>query len=273
MDLIVDCSNEQPSERFWFEGDNLFSPLERRKGLPIGNLTSQWFANWYLNDLDHYVTSNLGIGSYVRYCDDFILLSNSKQQLKNALDNIRSFLATKKRLKVHENKAFIRPVRAGLTFVGYRMWPTHRFLKKENIRRFRRRVRWMKTAYSALLIEWKDVKSRLDSWLGYCKHANVRNLVRKLSKHWKFKRGETENGRCHPRRQLEQQCNKLSVNLPQQQRTIESQQQHRIPFSPALSERQNVSALNRTVQGLCECGIESPGFIPALAWSEVDGRS
>ena len=78
MDMIVDYSNEQESTVSWFEGDDLFSPLERRHGLPIGNLTSQWFANWMLNDLDHYVSSHLGVGSYVRYCDDFILLHNER---------------------------------------------------------------------------------------------------------------------------------------------------------------------------------------------------
>jgi retron-type reverse transcriptase len=273
MDLIVDRSNEQSSGLAWFEGDDLFSPVERRKGLPIGNLTSQWFANWYLNDLDRYVTSGLDIGAYVRYCDDFILLSNNRPKLNEALAQVRRFLAEEKRLKLHENKVFIRPVSAGLTFVGYRIWPTHRLLKKANIRGFRRRVAWMKRAYAASVIGWKDVKSRLDSWLGYCKHADARRVIRKLSQDWKFKRGETENGGCYPRRQLEQQCNQLPVNLSEQQRTIESQQQHRIPFGPALSERQKMSAPNRTVHGLCERGIESPGFIPELASSEGDRLS
>ena len=58
----------------WFPGDDLWTPLERRRGLPIGNLTSQWFANWFLNDLDHTVTSRLGARGYVRYCDDMVLL-------------------------------------------------------------------------------------------------------------------------------------------------------------------------------------------------------
>jgi retron-type reverse transcriptase len=65
IDLIVDCSNAQEPVLDYFPGDDLFGPVSRRKGLPIGNLTSQWFANWMLNDLDHWVTSHLGIGSYV----------------------------------------------------------------------------------------------------------------------------------------------------------------------------------------------------------------
>src|SRR5262249_29303684 len=74
MDRLVDGSNEQEAGLGGFAGDDLFAPIERRRGLPIGNLTSQWFANWFLDDLDHLVTSRLKVGGYVRYCDDFVLL-------------------------------------------------------------------------------------------------------------------------------------------------------------------------------------------------------
>src|SRR5207302_907377 len=124
----------------------LFSPVARRRGLPIGNLTSQWFANWVLNDLDHFVTSDLRIGAYVRYCDDFILLHDSREALKEAAGRVREHLAGS-RLSLHERKLFIRPVGAGLTFVGYRLWANHRLLRKSNVRAFRRRVRWMRRAY------------------------------------------------------------------------------------------------------------------------------
>jgi RNA-directed DNA polymerase len=62
MDLIVDGSNEQPAPLAWFPGDDLFTPAERRRGLPIGNLTSQWFANWALTGLDHFITGHLRLG-------------------------------------------------------------------------------------------------------------------------------------------------------------------------------------------------------------------
>ena len=74
MDLIVDGSNEQEPVLDWFAGDGLFTPTERRRGLPIGNLTSQWFANWYLTGFDHFVTSHMRCGAYVRDCDDLLLL-------------------------------------------------------------------------------------------------------------------------------------------------------------------------------------------------------
>jgi len=263
MDLIVDSSNKQEPILKWFDGDDLFTPLYRRKGLPIGNLTSQWFANWFLNDLDHYITSRLGIGGYVRYCDDFILLHNDRTMLKDTITKIRKHV-NGKRMFLHERKVSIRPVRAGLTFVGYRIWPTHRLLKKENVRRFRRRLRWMKIAYAQRILDWSDVKLRLDSWLGHAKHADTKKLVRILSKNWKFKRDGTVKVSCSSRRQLEQQCQQLPRSEPQQQHARQSQQQHRFSCCLALSIHLGRQAQNRTVYGLCERGIESPGSVPEL---------
>lgn len=261
MDMIVEHSNEQESAVSWFEDDDLFSPFERRRGLPIGNLTSQWFANWMLNDLDHYVSSHLRIGSYVRYCDDFILLHNERGILNDAMEKIKDFLDSK-RMRMHGRKLFIKPVRAGLTFVGYRIWPTHRLVRKDNIKRFRRRIRWIRNAYSQGMIDWDDIKPRLDSWMGHVKHTDSKRLLIRLSREWIFKRDGTINGSCSSRRQLVQQCQQLSGSKPQQQQPGQSEQQQRVSYCPALSVDINNQARNRTVYGLCERGIESPGFIP-----------
>lgn len=272
MDLIVDNSNHQPSGICWFEGDDLFTPQDRRKGLPIGNLTSQWFANWYLNGLDHFITSHLGFGAYVRYCDDFILLSDDKGKLNKGLVEIRQYLSSL-RLKLHPNKLFIRPTQSGITFVGYRIWPHCRKVKKSNIRAFRRRVRWMKWAYANEFLEWKEVASRLNSWMGYVKHADATFLVKQLSRQWIFKRDRVESASCYPRRQLEQQHNQLCRDLPEQQHADESQQQHRISFCHALSKIHDFPAGNCRIQGFCECGIESPDSIPVLGTLRSDSQS
>jgi retron-type reverse transcriptase len=272
MDLIVDSSNDQPRQLCWFDGDDLFTPLRRRRGLPIGNLTSQWFANWYLNGLDHYITSHLGIGRYIRYCDDFILLGNDKEQLKDAAGQIERYLASV-RLRLHRNTLFIRPAKAGMTFVGYRIWPTHRLLKKQNIRNLRRRIRWMKDAYSRGILEWKDVKLRLDSWLGHAKHADTRILVKRLSREWKFRRDRAVNRLCSSRRQLEQQRQQLPCGKPQQQQPEQPEQQQRVSSFPALSRESCDSARNRAIYGLCERGIESPGSVPELRFSKLYYRS
>jgi retron-type reverse transcriptase len=192
MDLIVDGSNAQESVVEWFDDDDLFAPAERRRGLPIGNLTSQWFANWMLNGLDHFVTSELGMGAYVRYCDDFIILGDDRASLQGVAAEISRYLSGR-RLRLHEEKVSVRPVQAGLTFVGYRIWPTHRLLRKENVRHFRRRVRWMKRAYACGRVLWQDIKPRLISWMGHAHQADSRRLVGRLSREWVFSRDGANN--------------------------------------------------------------------------------
>lgn len=262
MDLIVDHSNPQETVLRWFPGDDLFTPLARRQGLPIGNLTSQWFANWQLTGLDHYVTSGLRIGGYVRYCDDFILLHNDRGLLREALQEIRKWLAGL-RLELHDTKAFVKPVRAGLTFLGYRIWPTHRLLRKDNVRRFRRRVRWMRKAYARRAINLCDIKPRLISWVAHARHANSRRLLRRLSREWTFKRDGADRARCSSGRLVEQQQREQpALCEPQRQQPGQSEQQHRASIGPALSEIFRFQARNRRVQGPGGCGLESPGSVP-----------
>jgi hypothetical protein len=237
MDLIVDSSNAQEPVTEWFDGDDLWTPGSRRRGLPIGNLTSQWFANWMLTPLDYFVTRELGIGAYVRYCDDFVLLHDDAEALEDAARKVRGFLASR-RLRLHEGKLSIRPTRAGLTFVGFRTWATHRLLRKENTRRFRRRVRWMRRAYADREIDADTVQPRLVSWAGHAKQANSARLLRRIGREWVFVRGEGHNVACSARRLVEQQSAELPRRVSQQQRAGQPEQQHRVPSVPALSRPQ-----------------------------------
>ena len=186
-DTIIDHSNDQDDATHWFPGDDLFTPIERRRGLPIGNLTSQWLANLYLNDLDHFVTSYLGLGAYVRYCDDFIVLTNDRSRLKVATEAIGDRLA-RDRLRLHPHKLHIRPVGHGTTFCGYRIWPTHRTIRKENLRAMRRRVGWMQRAYASSEIEWPEVRQRIASWIGHAGQADSRRLIERCCQEWVFTR-------------------------------------------------------------------------------------
>lgn len=257
MDRIVDSSNEQRAEPAWFPGDMLLTPVERRRGLPIGNLTSQWFANWFLDGLDHFVTSGCGLGAYVRYCDDFIILDDDPSRLWETLTAIRRYLASM-RLALHEPRAHVRPVTAGLTFVGYRCWATHRLLRKRNVRVFRRRVTWMKREYARGHIQWDAVKARLASWIGYAQRANSRRLLRRLSREWVFSRAEVKDMSCHPRRRVEQQRHEQPDHQPEHEHVDQSEQQHWVPFGPALSLDARHRSGNHAVYGLREGGVESP---------------
>ena len=129
----------------------------------------------------------MGLGGYVRYCDDFIVLHDDREVLDQAAATVREYLATL-RLRVHEGKIQVKPSRRGLTFVGYRLWAGHRLVRKSNVREFRRRVRWMRRAYAAGLIGWDDIKPRLASWVGHARQADSQRLLRRLSLEWKFTR-------------------------------------------------------------------------------------
>src|SRR5262249_9952400 len=87
---IIDHSNPQEEVALWFPGDELFTPGGRRRGLPIGNQTSQFFANVFLDPLDHFVKDNLGAGGFVRYCDDFLVFADDKSFLVAALPRVKA---------------------------------------------------------------------------------------------------------------------------------------------------------------------------------------
>src|SRR5262249_44646422 len=137
---ILDHSNAQEPVQDWFAGDDLFTPGERRRGLPLGNQTSQFFANVYLDPLDHLVKDRLRAGGYVRYVDDFLVFSDDKKQLAGLREHLKDFLSGL-RLRLHPAKNVVFPVTAGIRFLGYRVYPTHRLLVKDNVWRFRRRLR------------------------------------------------------------------------------------------------------------------------------------
>ncbi len=185
LDLIVDGSNQQEAVPAWFPGDDLWSPLERRRGLPIGNLTSQWLANWFLNDLDHLMCGLPGVTGFVRYCDDFVILGQTRANVREGLEQASAFLATR-RLRLHTERLVLTPVKAGLTFVGYRIFPTKRLLPMENVRKLCRRVRWMRKAWKRRQIDRDEIAKRLVSWFGHARPAQSERLIAKLSFLWRM---------------------------------------------------------------------------------------
>ena len=190
-ELIIDGSNAQEPVVQFFADDELFTPHERRRGLPIGNMTSQFWANVYLHGLDNFVKRGLGWRGYVRYVDDFLLLGDDKQELWAARAAIIRYLE-RLRLSIHEERAQVRPVARPTRFLGYRCWPTHRFLTKENIRRFRRRGRLLQREYALGAKTWEQVKASLAAWNAHAATANGWNLRRRVLGRMKFTRGPVE---------------------------------------------------------------------------------
>lgn len=175
IDMIIDNSNSQEPVFDVFPGDDLFTPLERKKGIPIGNLTSQIFANIYLNPFDHYIKETLGCKAYIRYVDDFVIFGNDKNELWQVLSQCRTFLA-QFRLVLHPKKSEIFPTHDGVGFLGHRVFPDFRLLKKQNLKRFKRRFRknWM--IYKEGIMSEKDFIVRFNSWQGHACFAKTWKL-------------------------------------------------------------------------------------------------
>jgi retron-type reverse transcriptase len=171
----------------YFPGDDLFTPLHRKRGLPIGNLTSQFFANVYLDGFDHYVKEDLGCKCYIRYMDDMVVFDDSKSRLGELRKALLARLG-KLRLRVHLNKAQIWPVQQGTDWLGYRVYPTHRRVRRSNIKRFRKRLQLLAGAYHRGEIELKKVKASITSWLGHVKHADSYHLRQRVLGETAFQR-------------------------------------------------------------------------------------
>lgn len=175
IDTILDNSNPQEPVLHYFPNDDLFSPMMQPQGLPMGNLTSQFFANVYLNPLDHYLKDTLGVSAYVRYVDDFVLFSHSKTQLHQYKQAIVAFLH-RLRLCIHPRKSVVLATRGGLSFLGQKIYPTHRLLLGANVQRFYRRLRKRIRAFRQQRISVTQLECSLNAWRGHAQHAHTHRL-------------------------------------------------------------------------------------------------
>jgi retron-type reverse transcriptase len=202
--LIIGHSNAQEEVQDWFTGDDLFAPAERRRGLPIGNQTSQFFANVYLDPLDHFLTDRLRVGGYVRYVDDFVIFAGAKRELAAVRDRAAEFLGGL-RLRLHPDKSVIFPTRQGIRFLGYRVYRTHLGLVPENVRRFRRRLRDLQREYACYQITFAEARGRIISWTGHARQADTYRLRKRLFLEHRFRRAAAVAPRV-ARGRLQQSC-------------------------------------------------------------------
>jgi len=175
IDVIIDHSNEQEPVGQYFEGDELLTPCLRRHGLPIGNLTSQLWANVYLDGLDHAMTAVFGGRRYLRYVDDIAVFSDSLEELEEARARLAGLLAPL-RLRLHPVKTAISEVRHGVNFLGFRFFPDRIRLRQENLRRARTRMNAMRAAYRRGSVTWKDVRNSLESWNAHVAYGDTWRL-------------------------------------------------------------------------------------------------
>ncbi len=188
LDRIIDSSPRGSLEPSYFPSDDLFTPFDRRIGIPIGNLTSQFFANLYLDDFDHYNKQVLRIRPYVRYVDDMVVLDHDKTRLAEIRAAVRERLALD-RLWLHPRKAHISPVADGLNLLGYVVYPARRRLRSDNGHRFARKFRDMAKAYWVGRLEWARVVASTQSWIGHAQYADMEGLRRAIFSQAVFARG------------------------------------------------------------------------------------
>jgi RNA-directed DNA polymerase len=155
---------------------------EKKTGMPIGNLTSQFFANVYLNELDYFVKHDLRVKYYIRYVDDFVILHKSKEQLELWKNDIDSFLRKRLKLELHPQKSKIINLSNGVDFVGFRNFFHFKLPRKRNIRKMINRIE----SYNKNEITYSNLMIIFQGWQAYVKWSNSynirKNILRKIAK-------------------------------------------------------------------------------------------
>jgi RNA-directed DNA polymerase len=157
-----------------------FSSGKSGVGIPLGNLTSQLFANVYLNKLDRFVKNKLKIKHYIRYADDFVILSENKKWLKQQIKPIQEFLYNGLKLELHPDKVFIRKYRQGIDFLGYVALPRYTVLRTKTKRRILRKLKQKKLKFANGDISEESFNQSLQSYLGILKHCKGHKIRKRI---------------------------------------------------------------------------------------------
>lgn len=156
------------------------------KGLPLGNLTSQLFANLYLNELDQFVKHNLHIKPFIRYMDDMLIFGNNKKYLLATAFQIGKYCNDKLELEIHRKCFQVLPVKNGVAFLGFKIFPFYRKVIPKGINRFRNRLKQLQSDYTNNKVELKHVSMSIQSSLSFLKFGDTESLRKELMKNLKF---------------------------------------------------------------------------------------
>jgi retron-type reverse transcriptase len=153
-----------------------FRTDQTQRGIPLGNVTSQLFANIYLHELDLFVKHELRESYYLRYCDDFIFLSHNENHLKSLIDPIREFLKNRLRLELHPSKIVLKKLSQGIDFIGYVLFPKHTLVRTRTKQRMFKKLREAEKLYLKEEISRESLDQTVQSYLGILSHANQHTL-------------------------------------------------------------------------------------------------
>ncbi len=176
---LIENSNRQDDAFFYFRGDTLFSPFEQKKGIPLGNLTSQFFGNLYLNPFDHFIKEQLRVKGYIRYVDDTLYFSNTYEELKAIIGKIEDFLVAY-RLKIHPLKIKLGETKKGFIFLGNKVFKTHFRLTSKAIRRGRKRLKKVRYAYNYGNLDLAQAKNKIFGTIGFFSMGSNAKMIDEL---------------------------------------------------------------------------------------------
>lgn len=150
------------------------------KGIPLGNVTSQLFANIYLNELDQFIKHRVKIKYYLRYCDDFVILGENKEHLTNLIPLVNNFLKEKLKLNLHSDKIIIRKYHQGIDFLGYVILPHYRVLRTKTKRRIFKKIRLKYQDLQNKIIPEEFFEQILQSYFGVLRHCQGHKIKKKM---------------------------------------------------------------------------------------------
>ena len=151
------------------------------KGMPLGNLTSQFFANVYLDKLDQFVKHKLRAKYYIRYVDDFVILHQSRKVLEIYKEKINQFLQEKLDIELHPDKSQVLKLEKGICFLGFRVFYHHKLIRKKNMKKFEKRLEEMKKLYQKEKIDREKVIEKFEGWLAYASQGNTYKYRKRIT--------------------------------------------------------------------------------------------
>lgn len=161
------------------------SSPEGSRGIPLGNVSSQDFANIYLNKLDQYAKHYLGLRYYVRYMDDVVAVVASKEQARETLDALTKFLNEKLHVETNQ-KSQIFPIKQGVNAYGFKIRTTHIQLRDSSKKAMKRRIKRMDKKLQDGEMTVEEIRQCVNSWLGHARHSNSYNLAKSIFKNYDY---------------------------------------------------------------------------------------
>ncbi len=165
--------------------DSIFSSFEKEKGkaLPLGNVTSQLFANIYFNELDQFMKHKMKTKYYFRYCDDFVVVHADRKFLEQTLEEVKNFLNEKLLLELHPQKIEIRKVNQGIDFLGYVIVPHVRVIRTKTKKRILKKLAYKFKKFQQGDLSKEQFSGTINSYLGVFSHCRNRTIMSHIKKY------------------------------------------------------------------------------------------